>query len=195
PATTISASPAWMACAAIIADCRPEPQTLFTVVAGTESGRPALIAACRAGFMPSPACRMQPRMTSSTWSGRTPLRRTASRTATVPSSTAETSLNAPPKVPMAVRQPERMTTSVVLITDPRRAGYHPAFALSLRQQPPRVAGPHQPLVGGRDFRREVLTRRPPLVRVDLEALQVAEHDVDDVVAADVGAGIVVEGDL
>src|SRR6185503_1456726 len=138
-------------------DCRPEPHTLLTVVAGTESGRPALMAACRAGFMPRPACRMHPSRTSSTWSGRTPLRRTASRTAMVPSSTAETSLKARPKVPMAVRQPERMTTSsLALITDPRRAGYHPAFALPRRQEPPRVARPHEPFEGGLDVRGQVL---------------------------------------
>ena len=118
PATISSASPQRMACAASITAFRPEPQTLLTVVAGTESGSPALIAACRAGFMPSPACRMQPRITSSTWSGRMPARRTASRTATVASSTALTSLSAPPKVPTGVRQPETMTTSVELIVGP-----------------------------------------------------------------------------
>src|SRR6266481_4176552 len=115
PATTISASPDLMACAASMTDLRPDPQTLFTVVAGTESGRPPLIAAWRAGFMPRPACRMHPSTTSSTWSGRTPARRTASRTTVAPRSTAETSLNAPPKVPTAVRQPERRTTSGVLM--------------------------------------------------------------------------------
>ena len=31
---------------------RPEPQTLLMVIAGTMSGRPALIAAWRAGFWP-----------------------------------------------------------------------------------------------------------------------------------------------
>src|SRR5437867_371840 len=117
PATITSASPHLIAWAASMTAFSPEPQTLFTVCAGTDSGRPALTAACRAGFMPSPACRMQPRITSSTWSGRTPARRTASRTATVPSSTADTSLNAPPKLPMGVRQPERMTTSPVLISE------------------------------------------------------------------------------
>src|SRR5438128_11545096 len=65
--------------------------------------------------MPTPAWRMQPRITSSTWSGRTPARRTASLTATVPSSTAETSLKVPPKLPIGVRQPERMTISPMLM--------------------------------------------------------------------------------
>ena len=66
PATTTSASPALIACAASITALRPEPQTLLTVCAGTDFGMPAVIAAWRAGFMPSPACRMQPRITSST---------------------------------------------------------------------------------------------------------------------------------
>ena len=33
PATTISASPAWIICAAILTQFRPEPQTIFTVTA------------------------------------------------------------------------------------------------------------------------------------------------------------------
>ena len=41
PATTISASPARMACAPLMTALRPEPQTLFTVVHGTVSGSPA----------------------------------------------------------------------------------------------------------------------------------------------------------
>src|SRR5262245_47503896 len=111
PATTISASSALIAWAASITALRPEPQTLLTVCAGTASGSPERSATCRAGFMPWPAWRTAPRMTSSTWSRRTPERATASRTATVPSSTAETSLKAPPKVPMGVRHPPRMTMS------------------------------------------------------------------------------------
>ena len=45
PATITSASPHLMDWAASITAFRPEPQTLFTVCAGTDSGRPALIAA------------------------------------------------------------------------------------------------------------------------------------------------------
>ena len=45
PATITSASPARIACAASITDFRPEPQTLFTVKAGTGFGMPALMAA------------------------------------------------------------------------------------------------------------------------------------------------------
>ena len=40
PATTMSASPRAMVWAAMITVLRPEPQTLFTVVAGTCLGSP-----------------------------------------------------------------------------------------------------------------------------------------------------------
>ena len=110
PATTTSASPQRTACAASITALSPEPQTLFTVCAGTDSGSPALMEAWRAGFMPSAglqdAAQDRPRPPGR---AAAPARRTASRTAIAPSSTAETSLNAPPKVPMGVRQAERMT--------------------------------------------------------------------------------------
>src|SRR5687768_5910379 len=116
PATMISASAHFTACAASITAFSPDPQTLLTVCAGTESGMPARMEAWRAGFMPRPAWRMQPRITSSTWSGRTDARRTASLTATAPRSTADTSLKAPPKLPMGVRHPLRMTTSSLPMT-------------------------------------------------------------------------------
>src|ERR1051326_5465623 len=63
PATTISESPSRIACAASMMDFKPEPQTLLTVVAPTEGGSPANIAACRAGACPTPAVRTQPMMT------------------------------------------------------------------------------------------------------------------------------------
>jgi hypothetical protein len=43
------------ASAPMITVCMPLPQTLLTVVAWTDLGRPALSAACRAGAWPSPA--------------------------------------------------------------------------------------------------------------------------------------------
>ena len=64
PATTSDASPARMAWSASITAFKPEPQTLLTVNAPTESGNPAKIAACRAGFWPSPAPITLPMMTS-----------------------------------------------------------------------------------------------------------------------------------
>ena len=103
-----------MAWVARIAALSPEPHTLFTVCAGTDSGIPEPIEAWRAGFMPSPAWSMQPRMVSSTASGGTAARVKASRTTRAPSSIAGTSLRMPPKVPMGVRHPERITISVIL---------------------------------------------------------------------------------
>ncbi len=55
PATTMSASPCAMACAASITAFRPEPQTTLIVIAGTAAGMPALISAWRAGFWPAAA--------------------------------------------------------------------------------------------------------------------------------------------
>ena len=55
----------------------PEPHILLTVVHGTESGRPALRDACRAGACPCPAGSTQPINTSATSSGFTPARSTA----------------------------------------------------------------------------------------------------------------------
>ena len=69
PATTTSASPRRIWAAPRATAARPLPQTLLTVRAGTEGGRPAPIAAWRAGAMPSPAGRTQPMMTFSTASG------------------------------------------------------------------------------------------------------------------------------
>ena len=44
----------------MITVCMPDPQTLLTVVAWTDLGRPALIAAWRAGAWPRPAGSTQP---------------------------------------------------------------------------------------------------------------------------------------
>jgi len=50
PATTMSALPVIIVCAPIIRALMLEAQTLFTVVATVDSGRPAPIAHWRAGF-------------------------------------------------------------------------------------------------------------------------------------------------
>src|SRR3972149_5124794 len=71
PPPTISASPRWTACAASMTDFSPEPHILFTVVAGTVSGTPAAMAACRAGAWPLPAGRAVALVTPSTRSGAT----------------------------------------------------------------------------------------------------------------------------
>ena len=60
PATSRSTEPAASASAAMIAACMPEPHILFTVVASTWLGSPALSAAWRAGAWPRPAGSTQP---------------------------------------------------------------------------------------------------------------------------------------
>ena len=52
PAMAASISPAAICCAAETIACAPEPQTRFTVIAGTDTGTPPPIDACRAGIHP-----------------------------------------------------------------------------------------------------------------------------------------------
>ena len=85
PATTISASPARIIESASITAFSPEPHTLLMVVALTETGHPAPIAACRAGAWPNPAGSTQPKITSSTAPGSTPPRLSASLITRLPS--------------------------------------------------------------------------------------------------------------
>ncbi len=116
PATMTSASPALIACAATMAALSEDPQTLFRVKAPTVSGRPPLRAACRAGFWPVPAWMTWPMMHSSTMSGSTLARDTASSTARAPSSVAWNPLRSPWNFPTGVRTAEAMTTSRMGIT-------------------------------------------------------------------------------
>ncbi|OIQ99559.1 hypothetical protein GALL_183080 [mine drainage metagenome] len=114
PATTISASPSRTACAASITAFRPEPQTLLMVMAGTMSGRPALMLAWRAAFWPTPACRTCPRMTSETWPGSMPTRSMAVFTTSAPRSTADVLASDPPNLPTAVRTADTITMSSLM---------------------------------------------------------------------------------
>ena len=88
PATITSAEPAASMSCAKIAACMPEPQTLLTVTASAELGRPAPIAAWRAGAWPRPADSTLPMNTLSTCSPVMPARSTAALTAVAPSSVA-----------------------------------------------------------------------------------------------------------
>src|SRR6187455_1164256 len=80
-------------------------------------------------------------MTSPTSAGDTPARRTASRIAIAPRSTAVRSLNTPPKLPMGVRQALRITgdwSSVItgiskLVSPPACRFEHFGEALARRQ--------------------------------------------------------------
>src|SRR5512137_215015 len=98
-----------MACAASMTAFRPEPHTLLIVMAGTVTGSPALITACRAGFWPTPAVSTWPMITSSTWSGFTPARASTSLMTIAPSSDAGILASEPPNLPMAVRAAATMT--------------------------------------------------------------------------------------
>ena len=131
PATTHSASPARIACAASATVFSPLPQTLLIVVDGTLSASPAPIADCRAVFCPRPAWSTLPMSTSSTAS--MPARRSASSTAIDPSRVAGTSVNTPPKVPTGVRTALTMTASSMPLT------LRPALRLHLQADAERAA--------------------------------------------------------
>src|SRR5438552_908425 len=123
PATTHCASAALIACAASITALSPEPHTLLMVSAGTVPGRPAWIAAWRAGAWPTPPCSTLPMITSSTAAGSTPARRTASRITSAPKRGAG-SVDRPPRyLPTGVRQADRITGVVSSLVDLP----HPAF--------------------------------------------------------------------
>jgi hypothetical protein len=103
PATIRSAEPAASMSLAKIAACIPDPQTLLTVVASTEGGRPAPSAAWRAGAWPRPAGSTQPMKIFSTASGETPARSTAAPTAAAPNCVALAPARLPWKLPIGVR--------------------------------------------------------------------------------------------
>ena len=103
PATIMSALPAASMSWAKIAACMPDPQTLLTVVASTDWGRPAPSAAWRAGAWPRPAGSTQPMKIFSTASGETPERSTAALTAAEPSWVAVAPDSAPWNAPIGVR--------------------------------------------------------------------------------------------
>src|SRR5205809_489591 len=132
PATTMSASPAAIACAPSATAFRPDPHTSFTVNAGTSMGTPASTLHRWAGFSPSPAWSTWPMTTSSTASGRTPARLSASWMTKVPSWIAEKLFNPPPNVPMAVRQAPAITTSRIMFLPRNR----PRSAPASRSRPP-----------------------------------------------------------
>src|ERR1044072_5921928 len=94
-------------------DFIPLAQTLLTVVQITLSGRPAYLAACRAGAWPRLACNTHPISTSSTCSGRIHAFSMADLIAIAPNFVAGTSYNAPPKLPIGVRTAETIYTSFI----------------------------------------------------------------------------------
>ena len=114
PATMTLASPLAICCKPSATDRRPEPQSWFMPHAVFSCGMPAAMAACRAGFCPSPPARTWPRMTSSTSSGETLARSSAPLIATAPSSWAVSEPSAPLNAPTGVRAADTITTSVMI---------------------------------------------------------------------------------
>ena len=115
PATITSTNPAFTPSTACTTAVRPEPHTRFTVSPGTVWDSPACSAACRATFIPCPACSTQPRITSPTSSPVMPARAMASRTTIAPSCGADRSFNAPPNDPMGVRHADNRTASLMFV--------------------------------------------------------------------------------
>ena len=101
PATTISASPSIILCAACAIAFIPLAQTLFTVVT-TSFGKPANFAACRAGACPSWPASHSPSKHPVPVQALIPAFSTAALIATAPNCVAEKSFNAPPKLPIGV---------------------------------------------------------------------------------------------
>ncbi len=111
PATARSYSPARMPLAASITARMPEPQTLWSVTHGTESGMPAPSDAWRAGACPIPAWSTFPKITASTSPAATPAAASAARIAVDPSCGAVIGDSEPRNEPIGVLDAERMTTS------------------------------------------------------------------------------------
>src|SRR5215475_1140416 len=116
PATSTSASPVMMRCAANAMVCRPDEQKRLTVTPDTVTGRPARIADRRAIFCPVARSGMaQPITTSSTSPGSRPARSTACLTTWPPSTAPWVMLKAPRNaLPIGVRAVETMTASGIL---------------------------------------------------------------------------------
>src|SRR5260221_670718 len=112
PAMTTSAPPAWISRAAAMVACMPEPQSGLTVWPGTSTGKPARRRPIGATLrLSSPAWLAQPKITSSTSPGSSPIRSTTSRSTTAARSSGRTSFSWPPYFPIGVRTAETMTAS------------------------------------------------------------------------------------
>ena len=132
PATTRPESPRRIAWSASMTALSPEPQTLLTVVAPTDVGSPAKIAACRAGFWPIPAETTLPMMTSSTRSPGTPDRARSALMQVAPSCGAATEASAPPRAPIGVRTPATIRVPVVSMSMTPRQVQAPSRRKNLR---------------------------------------------------------------
>jgi hypothetical protein len=96
PATALWTNPSITSWAAVAIAWAPEPHTRFTVIAGTSTEIPALIAAWRAGFILAPAWTTCPMTTVPISDPLSLARPRDARIAVAPRSGAGTSLSAPP---------------------------------------------------------------------------------------------------
>src|SRR4051794_11082717 len=115
PTTTTSASPDSTTREPIMAASSEEPQSRLTVVAGTETGRPASSTAIRPTLrLSSPAWLGQPQTTSpmASWSSPGALARTAF-SAIAARSSGRTSASAPPNRPNGVRAAAYRNASLI----------------------------------------------------------------------------------
>jgi hypothetical protein len=114
PASAKLASPSISACAAETMACAPDPHRRFTFIAGAASGTPASMAATRLRYMSRGSVLMTwPKTVVPIRPASTPARASAALATWVASSMGETPARLPPKPPMAVRAPERITMSVM----------------------------------------------------------------------------------
>src|SRR5512139_1806401 len=122
PAIALLVKPSITSCAALAIAWAPEPQTRFTVRAGTSTGTPPLMAAWRAEFILLPAWITLPITTVSMSPPVSFARSSVARIATAPRSAAGISFSVPPYVPIAVRTGEQITTSVMDMTQTSSSG-------------------------------------------------------------------------
>lgn len=116
-ATTMSACPAMIACAAKVAACWLDPHCRSIVVPGTVSGKPAASTALRTMLYDcSPTWLTHPPMTSSTSPGSRSLRSTSAFSTPASRSTGWSPLSCPPGLPRptGVRMTSTMTASRVM---------------------------------------------------------------------------------
>ncbi len=113
PATTRSWVPLITPCAAKCTACCEEPHCRSIVTPGTWSGSPATSQAVRATSPAwEPMVSQQPRITSSTAPGSTPVRRTSADRVCAARSAEWTPARAPPRLPTGVRTASTMKASV-----------------------------------------------------------------------------------
>src|SRR3954471_13025579 len=109
PVTTTSMSPVLIIESAISTARIEDAQTLLIVSAGVSFGRPAGIAACRAGARPAPARSTWPMITYCGSCGWGPIRSSAPRMAIAPSAGASWDARPPPSLPKGVRTADTIT--------------------------------------------------------------------------------------